>query len=186
MLSFITRLFTLIFLYSMTLNASLYDDEVLTVFAKIAPRLVLMSSQKERIKGNIEICVVNDKTDDRIAISLINKIHEAYAEGIKNYKINATNSTYFAIDRCQKSQLIFLLNTGDKNIEKALQYAHQNGSLSMSYDPKYLENGVNASLFLGRKVSPYLNINTLHKNGIEVENVLIQISKIYLNEDEKK
>jgi hypothetical protein len=55
----------------------------------------------------------------------------------------------------------------------------------MSYDPKYLEKGVNASLFLGRKVTPYVNMNALRKNGIELDNVLVRISKIYSNEDGK-
>lgn len=182
---FITKLFTLLCLATSTIHASLYDDEVLTVFAKIAPRMILMSSQKEKIKESIQICVIHDKIDERSAISLIDKIHDAYPNPIANHPLSLTNTTYASIDKCQNSQLLFLLNTNNKNIEKALQYSHDHGAMSISYDPNYLENGVDASLFFGRKVTPYLNINALRKNRIEVDNLLIRISKIYLYESEK-
>jgi hypothetical protein len=131
------------------------------------------------------VCIVNEKIDENTAFSLMDKLHDAYPNGISNHFLTTLNSTYTTIDRCQNSQLIFLLNTNDKNIEKALQYSEVHKALVMSYDPKYLENGVEASLFLGRKVTPYLNISALRKNGIEVDNLLIRISKIYLNEGEK-
>lgn len=184
-MSFFTKLFTLLCIATTTIHASVYDDETLTIFAKIIPRMILMSSQKERIKENIEICILNDKIDERTALLLIDKIHDAYPNGITNHPLKLTNSTYTAIDKCQNSQLIFLLDTNDKNIEKALQYSHDHTAMNISYDPKYLENGVETSLFFGRKVTPYLNINALRKNGIEIDNLLIRISKIYLYEGEK-
>lgn len=144
-----------------------------------------MSSQKERIKENIELCIVNDKIDERIALSFIDKLHDAYPNGINNHPLKLTNTTYSTIEKCQKSQLVFLLSSNENNIEKALQYAHTHTAISMSYDPIYLANGVEASLFFGRKVTPYLNINALRKNGIDIDNLLIRISKIYLNEGEK-
>lgn len=55
----------------------------------------------------------------------------------------------------------------------------------MAYDAKYLEQGVHASLFLGRKVTPYINLNGMRKNEIELDNTLVRISKIYSNEDVK-
>lgn len=180
-----TKLFALFYITTATIHASVYDDETFTIFAKILPRMVLMSSPKERIKENIELCIINDKVDERTAIQLIDKINDAYPNGVANHPIKLTNSTYSSIEKCQNSQLIFLLNTNEKNIENTLKYAYTHKTLTMSYDPKYLDNGVQTSLFLGRKVTPYLNINALRKNGIEVDNLLIRISKIYLNEGEK-
>lgn len=147
--------------------------------------MILMSSQKERIKETIETCIISDKIDERTALLLIDKIYDAYPNGITNHPLKLTSSTYNSIEKCQNSQLIFLLNTNEKNIEKTVQYAHDHAVLTMSYDPKYLENGVGTSLFFGRKVTPYLNINALRKNGIEIDNLLIRISKIYLYESEK-
>lgn len=184
-MSFITRLFTLLYISLSTIHASVYDDDTLTIFAKIMPRMVLMSSQKEQIKESIDICIASDKIDERTALTLIDKIHSSYPNGITNHQLRLINTTYSTLEKCQNSQLLFLLDSNDKNIEKTLQYAYIHRGLTMSYDPKYLENGVESSLFLGRKVTPYLNIYALRKNGIEIDNLLIRISKIYLNEGEK-
>lgn len=184
-MSFITRLFTLLCISISTIHASVYDDDTLTIFAKIMPRMVLMSSQKEQITESIDICIASDKIDERTALTLIDKIHSSYPNGITNRQLKLINTTYSTLEKCQNSQLLFLLDSNDKNIEKTLQYAYSHRSLTMSYDPKYLENGIESSLFLGRKVTPYLNIYALRKNGIEIDNLLIRISKIYLSEGEK-
>jgi hypothetical protein len=181
-----TRFVTITLLYSAVLGASVYDDETLTLFSKIIPRMVLMSSQKELIKENIELCIVNDTIDERIALSLIDKLHNAYPNGINKNLLKLTNTTYSAIEKCQNSQLVFLFSSNEQNIKKALQYTRRKRAISMSYDPVYLANGVETSLFLGRKVTPYLNMDELHKNGIEVDNLLIRISKLYLTEGEKQ
>lgn len=174
-----------IFIYSTTLSAAIYDDDVLDIFSKILPRMILMSSQKHRVKDQIEICVLRDSVDETVATSFTRKMHDTYPNGIGNYPMKLTNSSYSNIDACQNSQMLFLLDTSAKNIEKALKYSGEHTSLTISYDSKYLENGVHASLFLGRKVTPYLNVNAARKNQIELDNLLIRISKIYLNEDEK-
>lgn len=144
-----------------------------------------MSSQKEEIKENIELCILHDKIDERIALSLMDKLYDSYPKGINKHLLKLTNTTYSTIEKCQSSQLIFLLSSNEKNIDKAVQYTHKHRAISMSYDPLYLEHGVQVSLFLGRKVTPYLNINELRKNGIDMDNLLIRISKIYLSEGEK-
>lgn len=184
----IHNFFFLLFSFSMLfnaapLNASAYDNDVLDIFSKLMPRFILMSSSKNGLQDKIEICVLHDKIDERAALSLIDKIDSNYPSGIKNYKIKVLNSNYSHIDVCQNSQLTFMFDSGDKNIDKAVKYSNEHTIFTMSYDPKYLEKGVNASLFLGRKVTPYVNMNALRKSGIELDNVLIRISKIYLNED---
>lgn len=165
------------------LNASEYDNDVLDIFSKLMPRFILMSSGKNNLQDKIEICVLHDKVDERTALSLIDKIDSNYPNGIKNYKIKLVNSNYSHIDVCQNSQLAFMFDTGDKNIDKTIKYSNEHTIFTMSYDPKYLEKGVNASLFLGRKVTPYINMNALRKSGIELDNILVRISKIYSNED---
>lgn len=186
----IQNFFFLLFSFSMLLgavplNASAYDNDVLDIFSKLMPRIILMSSGKNSLQDKIEICVLHDKIDERVALSLTDKIDSNYPNGIKNYKIKLVNSNYSNIEACQNSQLAFMFDTGDKNIEKLIKFSNEHAIFTMSYDPKYLEKGVNASLFLGRKVTPYVNMNALRKNGIELDNVLVRISKIYSNEDGK-
>jgi hypothetical protein len=49
----------------------------------------------------------------------------------------------------------------------------------MSYNNHYLEYGVGSSLFIGKKVVPYLNTEAIFNNKLEIDNILLRISKIY-------
>lgn len=171
------------FLSGLTLNASAYDVDVLDIFSKILPRFILMSNQKNIVKDKINICILHDKIDEQDALALIDRIYVNNPNGIKNYKINLINSNYSNIDMCQNAQLLFMFNTSEQNIEKGIKFSKNHTILTVSYDSKYLEYGANASLFLGRKVVPYINMNSLGNSGLELDNILIRVSKIYTKED---
>ena len=175
----------IILLYPFTLSASTYDDDTLEIFSKIIPRFVLMSSQKKTIQTKIEICILHDKLDERIVSSLIDKIQNNYPNGIKNYRLKVISSNYSDIDMCYKSQLAFLFDTDEKNMDNSIRVLNKNSVFTMSYDAKYLANGVESTLFLGRKVVPYMNMSALRQNGMEIDNTLVQISKIYLQGEGK-
>lgn len=145
--------------------------------------MVLMSSRKNSIQNQLDICVLHDKLDERDALLLIQKIRKNYPSGIKNYPIGVNKSEYDTIEACRKSQITFLFDADDRTITNAVNYLNKNGIFSISYNPNYLESGVDSSLFLGRKVIPYLNIVALSQSGIELDNALVQISKIYSKGD---
>ncbi|WP_324791434.1 hypothetical protein [Sulfuricurvum sp.] len=181
---FILSIFVILF-NPVALSASSYDDDTLDIFSKIIPRFILMSSQKNSIQSKMEICILYDKLDERTASSLSDKIQNNYPNGIKNYKFKLIKSDYSDIDSCRKSQLAFLFNTDEKNMDSSIRMLNKNSVFTMSYDAKYLASGVEATLFLGRKVVPYMNMSALRQNGIEMDNTLVQISKIYLQGDGK-
>ncbi|MBV5320266.1 MAG: hypothetical protein JZU62_01150 [Sulfuricurvum sp.] len=171
--------------YANSLFASVYDDDVLEIFSKIMPRFVLMSSQKKNIQNQMEVCILYDKLDERSAVSLIEKIQNSYPNGIKNYPIKLIKSDYGSIDKCRKSQLAFMFDSDDSTINNSIRFLNSYSILTVAYDAKYLGKGVDATLFLGRKVMPYININALQHSGIELDNTLVQISKIYMKGDDK-
>jgi hypothetical protein len=162
-----------------TLSASTYDDDTLEIFSKILPRFVLMSSQKDKLKDEISICVLHNTVDENLAKSLIDKVTKNYPDGIKNYKIKLIGSSYSNIDSCLNTQLLFIFNSDENNIKKSIEFSNNNGKLTMSYDSILLKDGAGISLFMGRKIIPYINLKAIQKNGIELDNVLLRISKIY-------
>ena len=172
-------IFFLILFNSSILTASVYDDDTLEIFSKILPRIVLMSSQKEKITNDLNICVVHDNLDERIAQSLIDKVSNNYKNGIKNLKINLINTNYSTLNNCKNTQLLFMFNSNEENIKKTILFSNKNKLITMSYDSKLLEDGVGISLFLGRKIVPYINTQAIHKNDVEFNNILLRISKIY-------
>jgi hypothetical protein len=185
--SLINRFFFLFIftLFSTVLHASDYDDDTLDIFSKIIPRFVLMSSQKNTLQNKISICILHDKFDARAAETLTDKIYKNYPDGIKNYKIKVTESDYSNVDVCGKSQLVFMFDSNENNIDNSIRILNQYPILTMSYNANYLENGVDATLFLGRKVVPYINMRAMRQSGIDLDNILVQISKIYARGDSK-
>lgn len=161
------------------LSAISYDDDVLYIYSKMMPRFVLMSTQKEKIKTEIEICVLYDEMDKLSALTLREATEKNYPNGLTSYKIKTILSNYSQLESCKDSQLIFLFNTNDKNIRNVLKLSSKNQSITLSYDSKLLESGVDMSLFLGRKITPYINNKTLQNKEITLNNILLRIAKIF-------
>jgi hypothetical protein len=178
-----TKLFSILLAISLAnislLNASNYDDDILNIFSKIVPRFIMMSSQKEKIKENIQICILDDDIDKLTALSLIDKINNNYPSGLKNHDINLLNVEYKNIEKCKNSELIFMFNSDKEDINSAVMFSNKYHILTMSYDNELLQNGVNISLFIGRRVLPYINMEAIKKNNIELDNILLRVSKIY-------
>ena len=146
------------------------------------PRIVLMSSQKDKINDEISICVLHNDIDEKTAISLIEKTNNNYPHGIKNYRLEFIRVTYSNLGKCENSTLLFLLNSNEKSIEQALEFSRKKSILTISYDSMLLSSGVDMSMFFGRKITPYINVNSIRKKEIKLNNNLLRISKIYNDE----
>ena len=171
-----------LFISVTTLNASNYDNDVLEIFSKVLPRFILMSNQKP--KTQLKICILHEQEDISTALSLIAKIKTNYPNGLQNHQLNLIHTDFLNINRCQGSELIFLFNASNQQISYAVSYAKKQYAITASYDNALLTKGIELSLFLGRRVVPYINVDALKKNGIELDNVLLRISKIYVEMDQ--
>ena len=167
-------------LNSALLNAANYNEDILNIYSKMLPRFVVMSSQKDKIDASIEICALYDRLDERVARSLGDKIKSDYPNGLLKYPIKFVLSDYSNVEACKNAQLAFMLNSDDEHIERALLYLRENGALAMSYDIGLLEKGADVSLFIGRTVTPYLNMKSISEKKILLDNLLLRVSKIYV------
>lgn len=178
--NFRLRLIFLLTLSSATLlNAANYNDDLLNIYMKMAPRFIVMSSQKAKINVNIEICALYEPLDESVAKSLVDKIHNAYPNGLKNHPIKFILSDYSKPEACKNSQLAFMLEADDKRFEDALLFLRNNGVLAMSYDISFLEKGADVSLFVGRNIAAYINMESITNKKIVFNNLLLRVSKIY-------
>ena len=142
-----------------------------------------MSDQNIKIKDQIDICILHEDEDEEIVSSLIDKTKHNYPQGLKKDKINFIRAQYLNPSLCKNSELIFLFNTSEKHIDDAVLYAKKQKSITVSYDASLLAEGVEVSLFLGRKTQPYINMGALKKNGIILDPILLRISKLYMEMD---
>jgi len=171
--------FVLLIVSSQSLSAMSYDSDILNMFAKLSPRIVLMSSTKERLKDSLEICLLYDESDEQSASVFEDKILSNYKNGIRNYSIDIKKVRYSELNSCAQSHMLFLFTTGQMQIKKSVALAKEKKILTISYDAKSLESGVDISIHIGRKVTPYLNVGSIQSKGIELESILFRISKIY-------
>ena len=169
----------------MVCNASIfaatYDDDVLSMYAKLSPRFVLMSTLKDELNDSIEICLLHDDVDAQVASVLQKKIIDNYKNGIKSYSVGVKKVLYTNHEECARSDMLFLFTTNEQLLKKSIDFSHEKNILTISYDSKVLESGVDISLFIGRKVVPYINVNSVTSKKIELDNILLRISKIYKN-----
>lgn len=161
------------------LHAGGYDDDTLRIFAKIAPRIVLMSSVRDRVKEGIELCIVSEVMDADNAELFGRMILESYPNGMTKYPVVITQAHYRTLGACRDAHLMFLFDTDGEGFDAAIAYADAHRLLDVVYDERLLERGADVSLHLGRKVLPILNLQTLQRKGITMDNPLIRISKIH-------
>lgn len=175
------KLFLLLTLLTPTLmNAINYNEDILNIYAKMVPRFVIMSSQKNKIKDKIEICILHEQLDERVANLLNNNIKRNYPDGLLNNPLHITQSYYRNLQSCKESEIVFMFNTNKTDIDKTVKFLQENKILSMSYDISLLEKGADISLFIGRKVVPYINMKSASQKKIIFDNLLIRVSKIYM------
>lgn len=174
----------LLLLLSTSSYAANYDTDILGIYSKILPRFVLMNESRYKKDGRVNICLIRNRVDSDSAAVLANDIAKNYPQGLQNKKISIQQTDYLDIKQCKDSDLFFLFNTSDKYLQDALTFANDHNILTVSYDDVMLAKGVEISLFIGRKIVPYINITAVKKNGIQLDYVLFRISKIYVQTDQ--
>jgi hypothetical protein len=167
-------------LNSALLNAANYNEDILNIYSKMAPRFVVMSSQKDKMDDVMDICALYDELDERVAKSLRDKIQSAYPNGLQNHPIKLTLSDYSNFESCKNAQLVFMFNADDERVKKAFLFFQNNRVMTMAYDISFLEKGADVSLFIGRTVTPYLNMKSISEKKILLDNLLLRVSKIYV------
>ena len=172
------------------LNATVYNGDTLNMFAKITPRFIFLSSAQDSIDKEIIMCVLSDEIDSKKVLNFIGHIENQYSHGIKSMPIHIINTSYKNLQSkksksCEKAQLIFLFNSSDENINDVVNYAKIHTILTASYDVALLEKGVDISLFIGRRIVPYINTESIKDKGITLNHLILRLSKIFTMRSKK-
>jgi YfiR/HmsC-like len=161
------------------LYAAVYDSDILNTYSKLSPRIILMSTQKSKIINSINICLTYEPEDEMAAQEFISLTKANYPNGIQSHTIAFLKMSYENIGVCSNSHLNFILSANENFLKKVLLFSKTEKIMTMSYDDKLLDKGVDISLFIGRKISPHLNLQSISKKGIRLDNILLRISKVY-------
>lgn len=165
------------------LEAEYYDTDLLTIFSKILPRVVTMSSLDPAIGAPIAICIVREDIDAAAARRFEALLKQNNAHHGDGHALQTVDTNFARLTECGKSQLIFMFDTRPDNQRQTVLAAQAQGAMIASYSTEMLREGSDISLFVGRSVMPYLNLRTLHEKNISVDTLLLRVSKIYRETD---
>jgi len=158
----------------------MYDQKLLQIHAKIAPRILYMIAAKNPLPATrLSIAIVYEEGDAKAARELCRYIDRAYPEGMGDKTLNIEMISYASFEKVPENTLIFLLDASDSKIARVLAYAKKHRLITMSYHERYLEKGVLISLHIGKTLKPYLNILAAKESDIVFSSTLILVSKIY-------
>ena len=178
-------LLILLLLFS-SLYSYTYNTQIMQIYAKIAPRLVLMTTgQKPLANKSILIGILYAEGDRKAAKKLAKLMHNAYPKGLEHSLLDIRLFTYKDVAALQNISLLFFLENSPNVIEPILNFAKQKQILSIVYDNRLLAKGAMVSLYIGKTVKPYLNLKAVQQSGLSSDNVLMSISKIYYNDEEQ-
>jgi len=118
-------LLILIMLFSIAGSYS-YDDQLMQIYAKIAPRLVLMSKTTHPLpEKSIDITLLYEKGDESAAENLREKMLKIYPKGLKNRKLKIELVPYDMVKKLRRVSLLFLLESDADSAKAALNFARK-------------------------------------------------------------
>lgn len=173
----IQRVFTLLLILSSQLFAYNYDDTIIKIEAKLFPKIALLEENIKKSQSKfLSITIFANEIDTLAAYNFKKAIETNYPQEFSGKKIHV-NVKQFSLKTAQKVDAIIILSHTQAKLKEITKWANKNAIVSFSYDPYYLENGVLASIYIGKTTQPYLNSSSMKKYGFHFNAFLLQLCK---------
>ncbi|SMP86451.1 hypothetical protein SAMN06313540_10510 [Epsilonproteobacteria bacterium SCGC AD-308-E02] len=173
----IKKIIYLLLVLSVPLFANQYDSTIVDIEAKLFPKMALM---EEHVANNnsafLNIIILTKEIDLKIANSFKSTIESLYPDIVLNKRI-IVKVTQLGNPIQNEADAVIVLHHSAQELQTIALWANQNKILSFAYEPSYLEYGLLSSIYIGRTIKPYLNINTIKKYGFGFNSYLMQLSK---------
>ena len=162
-------------LVSLPVKAEYYDTTLLTLFSKILPRVVALSSLAPEEGKPLNVCIVRQDVDMPAAEQFVMLLERA----AQAHTVKSLQTDFDHIDACKDATLVFVFDTPRKTDADTFVKLTNLPAIVAAYDTRLLEQGADVSLFVGRSVMPYLNLKSLRKKDIRLNAQLLRVSKPY-------
>lgn len=170
----------LIFFISISIfsYSQIYDYEILKIQSKLFPRVLLMDKNLDKKSPNNEIImeILYEEIDKYIAEDFKNFLIYETKKLLSNFKIELTQYKNFKKD--SNSSAYYLLLSQKDELKSAIKIISSNSRFSFAYDSEYLNYGATIGLYIGHRVSLYINLESIKNSNLEFENDLFKISKV--------
>ena len=172
---------TFLLLLSTSLFAKYYDNNIMTIEAKLFPKIALLEqSIKESTSDKLKIKIVANKDDFYAANIFKNKILSNYPDPIRDKKIIVDILTFepSTIENIKDADAIIVMTHKPEKLIKIASWANQNKIVSFVYDYSNLKYGFLASIYIEKTTKPYLNKQTIIDYNFIFDSYFLQLSKI--------
>lgn len=158
-----------------------YDSTLLHIGAKLFPKIVLMEKgTKERIQSSINFDIVATGSNKETAQRLSEIIERQYGGVLSNYSLNISIISPKEVFEVKNVHgFILLMDADDSMLSLVLEHAYKNKTLTFCFDPVLLQKGAAISLYIGRSVKPYINLNILKHVPFTFEFGFLNLSQPY-------
>lgn len=168
----------LLLLLSSILFAKQYDTRIMTIEAKLFPKIALL---EQHIKNNpskiLSIVILANEIDLNAAENFKTKIISNYPDPISNKQI-VVNILKLEQLKDNPPDAIIVLSHEEKKLKEIASWANKNKIVSFVYDPSYFKYGYLASIYVGKTTKPNLNKKTILEYNFIFDPYLLQLSKI--------
>jgi hypothetical protein len=149
--------------------------------ARVFPTIVMMDTRLDDrlIDDRLVLVILHRPEDARYARVLQEEIAATHGEKIGGLAWEAHLVAYGDLTPQSTASAFYLFPTDTLTLIQHAQIATDRGRVSFGYEETSVENGVMASLFVGRNSTPWLNIDTIRQSGLTFKPTLIQISRHY-------
>lgn len=173
----IRRIIALLLLTSLQLFAQEYDDTLLSIEAKLFPKIAMLEKHiKEKESSTLSFVIVAEEVDISTAEVLKSKILKNYPDKILNKKIHIEIKKPRDILEMNIDAII-VLHHSSKTLKEIALWANRHNILTFSYDPYDLQYGIAASIYLGKSTKPYINTTSINKYNFIFDPYLLGVSK---------
>ena len=160
------------------MQAYIYNDTLLLIYAKIVPRIMLLDHTKSGMESRKRLCILYEGSDRFVAEKLKGMILQNLPSSMRG-SFSARVVAYPKAAECSDATALMLLDAPAQRIGKTLQMARKRRVLTFSYSNTLLREGAVISLAVGKEIHPIVNVMAVKRSGLKLDPVLYQIAKIY-------
>jgi len=175
------KYFLLYLCFSISLYAnSAYDLTILTLQSKVFPKIILADKDisEKLINNTLEITILYEEIDVVIANRFKKLILQNYSK-LKNFTVVVKVLEYKNFSKSTAlSTAYFFLSGKEESIVQVSDFIINNNRLNFSYEKNDIDLGIIFGLEIGSTVSLLLNLNSLKKSKINLDNSILKVTKI--------
>ncbi|WP_457598505.1 YfiR/HmsC family protein [Hydrogenimonas sp.] len=171
-------------LLTVSLQAYIYNDSLLLIYAKIVPRTMLLDHTNGDTAREKRLCILYEGSDRFVAEKLKAMILQNLPASMR-HSFQAKTVPYSQSPECSDATALMLLDARPRKIARAIEMAGRKRMLTFSYSNTLLREGAVISLSVGKEIHPIVNVMAVKRSALKLDPILFQIAKIYDGSDIK-